>query len=74
MPTTFLTAAQIGVSVALIAAILLQNRGAGLGETFGGDSGITHTKRGLEKRLHQATIGLAVLFLLLSVLHLILRR
>lgn len=73
MPTTvLLTGAQIVISVLLIAAVLLQNRGAGLGQTFGGDSAIYHTKRGLEKRLHQATILLAVLFLTVSFLHLIL--
>lgn len=71
MPATLLIA-QILLSMLLIAAILLQNRGAGLGETFGGDSGIYHTKRGLEKRLHQATILLAALFLTISLLHLIL--
>lgn len=68
----FLTTTQIVLAVLLIAAILLQNRGAGLGQTFGGDSAIYRTKRGLEKRLHQATILLAALFLTVSILHLIL--
>lgn len=71
MVTPILTGAQIVVSILLIASILLQNRGAGLGQTFGGDSAMYHTKRGIEKRLHQATIVLAVLFLTLSFLHLI---
>lgn len=68
MPSTTLTGAHVATSVLLIAAILLQNRGAGLGETFGGDSGIYHTKRGMEKRLHQATIVLAAAFVILSAL------
>ena len=72
MPSTLLTGAQIALSVLLIVAVLLQNRGAGLGTTFGGDSAIFHTKRGLEKRLHQATILLAFLFLTVSLLHFIL--
>lgn len=72
MPVSFLTGAHVAVSVLLIAAILLQNRGAGLGQTFGGDSAVYRTKRGLEKRLHQATIVLAVLFLTLSALQFIL--
>ena len=72
--STPLTVAQVATSLLLITAILLQNRGAGLGETFGGDSGIYHTKRGLEKRLHQATVVLAILFLLISPLHFILPR
>lgn len=66
-----LTIAHVIVSILLVAAILVQNRGAGLGETFGG-SGVSYTKRGLEKRLHQATIVLGTLFLALSVLHFVL--
>ncbi len=73
MPTqTLLTVVHVLVSILLVAAILLQNRGAGLGQTFGGDSAIYRTKRGLEKRLHQATIALAILFLTVSVLQFIL--
>lgn len=72
MPASALTIAHVAVSILLIAAILLQNRGAGLGQTFGGDSAIYRTKRGLEKRLHQATIALAILFLTISVLQFIL--
>jgi preprotein translocase subunit SecG len=72
MSITILTGAHLVVSILLIAAVLLQNRGAGLGQTFGGDSAIYRTKRGLEKRLHQGTMVLAGLFLTLSVLHFIL--
>lgn len=54
----------IVVSVLLVAAVLLQQRGAGLSGTFGGDgSGAYHTKRGLEKMIFFATIVLAVLFI-----------
>ncbi len=69
---TLFTISHIILSLLLIGAILLQNRGAGLGQTFGGDSAMYHTKRGLEKRLHQTTIILAAAFLTLSVLRLIL--
>lgn len=58
--------AQIVVSVLLMVAILLQNRGAGLGGVFGGTGGVYLTKRGLEKKLFIATIVLAVIFILLS--------
>ena len=58
-----LTIVQIFVSILLAASILLQNRGAGLGSTFGGDFGGYYTKRGFEKFLFSATIVLAVLFL-----------
>jgi len=58
--------AQIVVAIALMVAILMQNRGAGLGGVFGGSGGVYLTKRGLEKKLFVATIVLAAIFLLLS--------
>jgi preprotein translocase subunit SecG len=64
--------AQVVVSVLLIVAILLQNRGAGLGSAFGGSGGVYLTKRGLEKKLFIITIILAVLFFSLSFLGIIL--
>ena len=36
------------VSVGLIAAILLQSRGSGLGATFGGESSVYRSRRGVE--------------------------
>jgi preprotein translocase subunit SecG len=53
---------QIVLSVLLVTAILLQQRGSGLGSAFGGDSNVFRTKRGVEKMLFYATIGIAVLF------------
>ncbi|OGZ41355.1 MAG: preprotein translocase subunit SecG [Candidatus Ryanbacteria bacterium RIFCSPHIGHO2_02_FULL_45_43] len=57
---------QIAVSVLLVAAILLQQGGEGLGSAFGGGDSMHHTKRGTEKTLFIATITLAVLFILLA--------
>ncbi len=57
---------QIVIAVLLMLAILLQNRGTGLGGVFGGGGGVYLTKRGLEKKLFIATIVLAVIFILLS--------
>jgi len=57
---------QIIVAVLLMLAILMQNRGAGLGGVFGGGGGVYLTKRGLEKKLFIATIVLAAIFILLS--------
>ena len=56
------------VSVALMAAVLLQTRGAGLGATFGGDSSVYRSRRGIEKRLFQFTIVLAALFVIFSLI------
>lgn len=58
---------QIIVSIALIAAILLQSRGTGLSGTFGGDSAVYRSRRGIERRLWQFTILLLVLFVSFSV-------
>lgn len=57
------TIIQIISAVLLIAAILMQQRGTGLGSAFGGGSEIYRTKRGVEKILFISTIVLSVLFL-----------
>lgn len=54
---------QIILAILLVGAVLIQNRGTGLGAAFGGEGNIYRTKRGLEKYLFTATIILAVLFL-----------
>ena len=59
---------QVVVSFALMASILLQTRGAGLGATFGGDSSVYRSRRGIEKRLFQFTVVLAVLFIIFSII------
>jgi protein translocase, SecG subunit len=61
-----LAVGQILVSIALIAAILLQARGVGLSGTFGGDSAVYRSRRGVERRLWQFTIVLLVLFIVFS--------
>jgi preprotein translocase subunit SecG len=58
--------AEILVCIGLIAAILLQSRGAGLGATFGGESSVYRSRRGVEKTLFQFTVALAVLFVIVS--------
>ena len=61
-----LAVGQILVSIALIAAILLQARGTGLSGTFGCDSAVYRSRRGVERRLWQFTIVLLVLFIIFS--------
>ena len=57
------------ISIALIVAILLQSKGAGLGGLFGVDGGgMYKTRRGAEKYLFNATIGLAIVFFTCAVL------
>jgi len=62
----FLAVGQIIVSIALMVAILLQARGTGLSGAFGGDSAVYRSRRGIERRLWQFTIVLAVLFAIFS--------
>lgn len=62
---------QIIISILLILAILLQNRGAGLGAAFGGEGNIYRTKRGAEKILYIATIILAIAFMVTAFLNII---
>ena len=54
---------QIILSIALIASILMQARGTGLSGTFGGDSAVYRSRRGVERRLWQFTVLLLVLFI-----------
>ncbi len=50
------------VALALIGAILLQQKGTGLGAAFGGSSNIYSTKRGIDKLLFNLTIILSIIF------------
>lgn len=59
---TILIISQAVLGVLLIAAILLQARGTGLGAAFGGEGHVFRSRRGAEKKLHQITIVLAILF------------
>jgi preprotein translocase subunit SecG len=61
-----LTIAQDIIGVALMVAILMQARGSGLSATFGGDSSVYRSRRGIERRLWQFTILLAVMFCVMS--------
>jgi len=64
-----LNIAIIIVSIALIASVLLQSKGVGLGGLAGGDSGGVYTqRRGIEKVMFYITIALSVVFLLLALI------
>ena len=60
--STIISIIQIILSVLLIAAILLQQRGSGLSGAFGGQGGVYYQRRGLEKILFWVTIVLSALF------------
>jgi len=60
MNTQTIQILQLIVAILLIGSILIQQRGSGLGEAFGGSSAIFRTKRGAEKIIFRATIILIV--------------
>lgn len=64
----------IGVvsAVLLILMILLQQRGASLGAGFGSTGELYTTRRGIDKSLFEATIVLAVIFVMSILVGLIL--
>ncbi len=64
----YLSIALIIISVALVASIILQSKGIGLGGLSGGDTGGVYSKRrGIEKMLFWITIGLGIAFVALTI-------
>lgn len=65
--TNSLDIALIIISIALVASVIFQNKGVGLGGLTGADSSqVFSARRGLEKTIFYITIGLAVIFVLLT--------
>lgn len=54
----------VGSAILMIVAILLQQRGSTLGAGFGSSGELYTTRRGFDKNLFEATIILAVVFVL----------
>lgn len=68
-PTVLLI--QIILAILLILVIIIQQKGAGLGSAFGADLSLYRSRRGAEKMLFYATIIIAGLFILSSLVGLI---
>ena len=67
--------ALIITSVALVASVIMQNKGVGLGGLTGADSGGVFTqRRGIEKTLFWITIGLSALFFVLTIVTVIIAK
>lgn len=62
MLRNILSVTQVIFSILLILFILLQNKGSGLSEVFGGSGNFYTSRRGAEKMLFIATIVTAILF------------
>jgi len=63
-----LSITQIVICVAIVALILLQQRGTAIGSAFGGGSEAYSTRRGFQKHLLWMTIVLVVIFVIISIL------
>jgi preprotein translocase subunit SecG len=73
--TQYIDVALIITSIALIASVILQSKGAGLGGLTGTDSGGVFTaRRGIEKTLFSVTILLSVVFFALAIASIFLVR
>lgn len=66
----FLIILNIIISIGIVALILLQGKGAGLGSAWGGGGEFFQTRRGIEKVTLKLTTFLIVAFLLLSLVNL----
>jgi len=62
---------QIAISIILIVLIALQQRGAALGSAFGGGGEFYSSRRGIQKKLHYATIAASLLFIVAGILNLV---
>lgn len=63
---------QIILAVLIVTCVLLQQRGAGLGDAFGGDSAVFSSRRGAEKVLYQLTIIFGIAFVAVVIASLLL--
>lgn len=64
----FFNVVQIILSVALILLILLQAKGSGFSGAFFSDSSAYRSRRGVERTMFNFTIGLSVVFVLISII------
>jgi preprotein translocase subunit SecG len=65
---TYLAIGQLLIAIALIAAILLQVQGGGLGGIFGQPDAVYRTRRGIERTLFRLTLVLASVFIVLAMI------
>ena len=70
--TQYLALAMILISISLIAIILLQVKGEGIGGLQSGS--FVRTRRGLEKTLFQMTIVLVIIFLVVAAVSVVASR
>ena len=73
--TGYLDIALIITSIALIASVILQSKGVGLGGLTGADTGGVFTaRRGIEKTLFWVTIVLSAIFFILTLITVVITK
>jgi preprotein translocase subunit SecG len=65
---TYLFVAQILIAIVLIASILFQLRGGGIGGIFGQADSVYRTRRGIESTIFKLTIILIILLVIFAIL------
>lgn len=68
---SFLLVSQIILAILVVVVILVQTKGTGFGRAWGGGSGTSFTRRGLERLVFRATFVLSALFLFVSILQVV---
>ena len=66
--SSYFSIAQILIAIALIATVLFQLRGGGIGGIFGQADSVYRTRRGIESTLFRLTIILVVLLVVFAIL------
>ncbi|MDO8497788.1 MAG: preprotein translocase subunit SecG [bacterium] len=65
--------ANIITSIVIVALILLQGKGAGLGSAWGGGGEYFQTRRGVEKVTLRLSVAMIALFVIISVVNFFIR-
>jgi protein translocase SecG subunit len=58
-------------SIAIVVLVLLQQRGSGLGSTFGQEGGAYSTRRGAQKTILWATVVAGIVFIASAIISLL---
>ncbi len=69
---TYVNIAMIIVSLLLVVLVIIGARNSQVGNVFGGDSPVYHTRRGVERTLFNATVWVSVIFFALAIVSVIL--
>lgn len=71
MISTILSIANLVVAGLLVTAILLQQKGTGIGAAFGGTTGVYTTRRGVDRILFNMTIAFSILFFAIALINVV---